>query len=44
MEIYDGIMQGLQEAIAYSEGKITARTAIVSEEPVQKPKDSEENT
>lgn len=34
MKVYDGIMQGLEEAIAYNEGKIKARTNTISIEPV----------
>ena len=34
MKVYDGIMQGLQEAIDYNEGKIKARTKTISIEPV----------
>ena len=34
MEVYDGIMQGLKEAIAYNEGKIKARTTTMYIEPV----------
>lgn len=34
MKVYDGIMQGLEEAIAYNEGKIKARTNTMSIEPV----------
>ena len=28
MSVYDGIMQGLEEAVAYNKGKIKARTQI----------------
>ncbi len=34
MKVYDGIMQGLNEAIAYNEGKIQARTKTMSIAPV----------
>lgn len=34
MKVYDGIMQGLEEAIAYNEGRIKARTNTMSVEPV----------
>lgn len=34
MKVYDGIMQGLEEAIKYNEGKLNARTNTVSIEPV----------
>lgn len=34
MKVYDGIMQGLNEAIAYNEGKIKARTKTMSVEPI----------
>ncbi len=34
MKVYDGIMQGLEEAVAYNEGKIKARTNTMSIEPV----------
>lgn len=34
MKVYDGIMQGLEEAIAYNEGKIKARSNTMSIEPV----------
>ena len=34
MKAYDGIIQGLQEAIDYNEGKIKARTKTISIEPV----------
>lgn len=34
MTVYEGIMQGLNEAIAYNEGKINARTKTISIEPV----------
>lgn len=34
MNVYDGIMQGLGEAIAYNEGKIKARTNTISISPV----------
>lgn len=34
MKVYDGIMQGLNEAVAYNEGKIKARTKTMSIEPV----------
>ncbi len=34
MNIYDGIMQGLNEAINYNKGKTKARTAKMSVEPV----------
>lgn len=32
MKVYDGIMQGLNEAIAYNEGKVQAKTMSI--EPV----------
>lgn len=34
MKVYDGIMQGLEEAIEYNEKKIKARTNTISIEPV----------
>lgn len=34
MSVYEGIVQGLEEAIAYSEGKIKAREKIISITPV----------
>lgn len=34
MKVYDGIMQGLEEAIAYNEGNIKARTQTISISPV----------
>lgn len=34
MRVSDGIMQGLQEAIDYNEGKIKVRTKTISIEPV----------
>ncbi len=34
MKVYDGIMQGLEEAVAYNKGKIKARTTTMSIEPV----------
>ena len=34
MKVYDGIIKGLNEAVAYNEGKIKARTKIMSIEPV----------
>lgn len=34
MKVYDGIMQGLEEAIAYNEGKIKARTNTITIIPV----------
>lgn len=34
MKVYDGIMQGLEEAIAYNEGTIKARTQTMSISPV----------
>ena len=36
MNVYDGIMQGLNEAVAYNEGKLKARTKTMSVEPVPK--------
>lgn len=36
MNVYEGIMQGLQEAVDYNEGKIKARSNVISIEPVQK--------
>ena len=34
MKVYEGIMQGLEEAVAYNEGKIKAKTTKISIEPV----------
>ena len=34
MEVYKGIVQGLEEAIAYNEGKVKARTNTISISPV----------
>ncbi len=34
MNVYEGIMQGLEEAIAYNQGKITARTKTISVSPL----------
>lgn len=34
MKVYDGIMQGLEEAIAYNEGKLKVRTNTVEISPV----------
>ena len=34
MKVYEGIMQGLEEAIAYNDGKIKARTKTISIKPV----------
>ena len=34
MDVYEGIMQGLNEAIAYNEGNVKARTKTMSIEPV----------
>ena len=34
MNVYEGIMQGLNEAVAYNEGKLEARTKKMSIEPV----------
>ena len=34
MKVYDGIMQGLEEAVAYNKGKIKVRTNTMSVEPV----------
>ena len=34
VKVYDGIMQGLEEAVAYNKGKIKARTNTISVEPV----------
>lgn len=34
MTVYEGVMQGLNEAIAYNEGKIKAKTKTISIEPV----------
>ena len=34
MKVYDGIMQGLEEAIAYNEEKIKVRTNTMSISPV----------
>lgn len=36
MDVYESIMQGLQEAIDYNEGKIAARSNTMSIEPIQK--------
>ena len=35
MNVYEGIMQGLQEAVDYNEGRIKARSNVISVEPVQ---------
>ena len=34
MKVYEGIMQGLNEAIAYNEGKMQAKTKTMSIEPI----------
>lgn len=34
MKVYDGIIQGLSEAVLYNEGKLKARTKTMSIEPV----------
>ena len=34
MSVYDGIMQGLEEAVAYNKGKIKARTQTIFISPV----------
>lgn len=34
MNVYEGIMQGLQEAVAYNDGKMKARTKTMHVEPV----------
>lgn len=34
MHIYEGIMQGLEEAVAYNQGKIAARTTTISVTPL----------
>ena len=34
MKVYDGIMQGLEEAVQYNEGKIKARTNTLEISPV----------
>lgn len=34
MKVYEGIMQGLEEAIAYNEGKVKARTNTMSILPI----------
>ena len=34
MKVYEGIMQGLNEAIEYNEGKMQAKTNTISIEPV----------
>ena len=34
MKVYDGIMQGLEEAVKYNEGKIKARTNTMEISPV----------
>ena len=34
MKVYEGIVQGLEEAIAHNEGKIKARTNTLSVSPV----------
>ncbi len=36
VNVYEGIMQGLEEAIAYNEGKIAARSNTMHIEPIQK--------
>jgi len=36
MNVYEGIMQGLQEAVDYNEGRIKARTRDVYIDPVPK--------
>ena len=34
MKVYDGIMQGLEEAVKYNEGKLKARTNTMEISPV----------
>lgn len=34
MNVYEGILQGLEEAVAYNQGKITARTKTISISPL----------
>ncbi len=34
MKVYDGIIQGLEEAIAHKEGKMNARTRTLSVTPI----------
>lgn len=34
MNVYEGILQGLEEAVAYNHGKITARTKTISISPL----------
>ena len=36
MNVYDGIMQGLQEAVDYNEDKIKARSNTISIDPIPK--------
>ena len=36
MDIYKGIMQGLEEAVQYNEGKLSAKSAVMSVSPVPK--------
>ena len=36
MSVYEGIMNGLQEAIDYNKGKIEARSNVLSIDPVPK--------
>lgn len=41
MKVYDGIIQGLEEAIAFNEGKLQAKTKTISVAPVEEFKSSE---
>lgn len=34
MKVYDGIIKGLEEAVAYNEGKLKAKTNTISISPV----------
>ena len=36
MNVYEGIMQGLQEAVEYNKGSLKARSNTVSVKPVQR--------
>ena len=36
MNVYDGIMQGLQEAVDYNKGEIKARSSTIYVKPIQK--------
>lgn len=44
MNVYDGIMQGLQEAVDYNKGNINARTQTMSVDPIPKFEASEIKT